>query len=79
MSKMTLVFKGMDNWERPVYECEGLLYVDVSPLRHLPPDIHTKLGNKFYAEPDSPIAEGIELEFVPKRETWNPRDLDPRR
>ena len=76
---MTLVFKGMDNWERPVYECEGLLYVDVNPLRHLSPEICTKLGNEFYGEPDTPIPTGTEIEFVPDRETWNPRDLIERK
>lgn len=34
-------------------------------------DIHTKCDNDFYGEPDMPISENLEVEFVPGRDTWN--------
>ena len=68
--KMKLNYKGRDSWERPVYECEGRLYVDVDPRKHMKPDICTKYNNEFDGEPDSPISADVEIEFVPARDTW---------
>lgn len=31
MKKLILNYKGRDDWERPVYESNGQVYVDVSP------------------------------------------------
>lgn len=71
MRKLVLSYKGCDDWERPVYEAEGRLYVDVDPRKERNPKICTKNNNDFYGEPDTPIAEDIEVEFVPHRLTWN--------
>ena len=75
MNKLTLIHKGRDNWDRPVYECEGRLYVDVDPRGGRNPKICTKLNNEFDGEPDTPIEvmkryEGVEIEFIPYRDTW---------
>lgn len=67
---LELTLKGRDNWGRPVYECNGKLYVDVDPRKHMPPNICTKNGNQFYGEPDCPISKDIEVEFIPSRDTW---------
>lgn len=61
---------GRDNWERPVYECNGHLYVDVDPRPSKGPDIFTKQGNAFFGEPLSPIPPNTALEFMPRRDTW---------
>ena len=42
---------GRDSWDRPVYECDGKLYVDVDPRRSRTPSICTKQGNAFDGEP----------------------------
>lgn len=68
--KLTLTHLGRDSWSRPVYECYGRLYVDVDPRKHREPDICTKQGNAFDGEPLDPIAAGVEIEFVPCRDTW---------
>lgn len=70
MKKLVLNYKGRDDWDRPVYEAEGRLYVDVNPRKGWKPGICTKLNNDFYGEPDMPIAEDIEVEFVPERDLW---------
>lgn len=67
---LLLTFVGRDSWDRPVYESAGRLYVDVDPRKYRTPDICTKLNNEFDGEPDTPIAEGTEVEFVPARDTW---------
>jgi hypothetical protein len=67
---LTLTHIGRDSLERPVYECDGKLYVDVDPRRNRAPDICTKNNNKFDGEPDCPIAEGTKIIFVPCRDTW---------
>ena len=46
---------GRDSWDRPVYECDGKLYVDVDPRRSRTPSICTKQGNAFDGEPCDPI------------------------
>ena len=70
MENLQLTHKGRDSWDRPVYECDGNLYVDVDPREHLPPNICTKSNNEFDGEPDSPISEDIEVTFIPARDTW---------
>lgn len=40
MTTLTLNHVGRDNFYRPVYECEGRLYVDVDPRKNHPPDIY---------------------------------------
>lgn len=68
MDKMILILKGRDSWDRPVYECEDRLYVDVSPVSRCDPDICTKYGNAFDGEPDCPVTK--EFEFIPFRDIW---------
>lgn len=70
MEKLTLTHKGRDSWGRPVYESAGRLYVDVDPRSHRAPDICTKQGNTFEGEPLASIPAGIEIEFIPSRDTW---------
>lgn len=71
MAKLILNYKGRDSWSRPVYEAAGRLYVDVDPRKDHGPDICTKYKNAFDGEPNDPIPENIELEFVPFRDTWD--------
>ncbi len=70
MSNLTLTFKEYDNWDRPVCESEGRLYVDVDPMSGHGPDICTKYNNDFYGEPDTHIRADIEVTFIPHRITW---------
>lgn len=75
MEKLTLTYKGRDSWERPVYENEGRLFVDIDPRAICEPTICTKSNNDFDGEPDTPIVyisryAGVDLEFIPKRYTW---------
>lgn len=70
MKIMILKYKGRDDWDRPVYEANGLLYVDVDPRKDCAPNICTKYNNDFYGEPDTPISDDIQLEFVPGRDVW---------
>lgn len=51
---LRLEHRGRDSWDRPVYECDGQLYVDVDPRRSRPADICTKQGNAFDGEPCDP-------------------------
>lgn len=48
---LRLEHRGRDSWDRPVYECDGQLYVDVDPRRSRSADICTKQGNAFDGEP----------------------------
>ena len=66
---LRLEHRGRDSWDRPVYECDGRLYVDVDPRRSRPADICTKQGNAFDGEPCDPVPEGTIIEFVPDRDT----------
>lgn len=66
--RLRLEYRGRDSWDRPVYECDGRLYVDVDPRRSRPADICTKQGNAFDGEPCDPIPEGTIIEFVPEPE-----------
>lgn len=61
---------GRDSWDRPVYECDGKLYVDVDPRRSRTPSICTKQGNAFDGEPCDPIPDNATLVFRPERDTW---------
>ena len=70
MQTLQLTHVGRDSWDRPVYECDGKLYVDVAPREHLPADICTKANNEFNGEPNSPISADIEVTFIPARDTW---------
>lgn len=72
MATMTMAYKGRDSWSRPVYECNGRLYVDVDP-RKGSRFIHpcTKQGNDFDGEPDYPVPEDTEIIFQPCRDTWD--------
>jgi len=69
MKIINLVYKGRDSWDRPVYECDGKLFVDVDPSSEFP-HICTKSSNEFDSEPDFPIAGDIEIVFIPSRNTW---------
>jgi len=51
MKALLLMYKGRDSWDRPVYECDGILYVDVEP-RSDQPNICTKSANEFDGESD---------------------------
>lgn len=68
--KLVLEHRGRDSWDRPIYECDGRLYVDVDPRKSRPADICTKQGNAFDGEPCDPVPEGTAIEFVPERDTW---------
>ena len=70
MKSLKLTHIGRDSFDRPVYECEGNLYVDVDPRKNMPANINTKADNKFDGEPDWPIDEDIEVTFIPGRDTW---------
>lgn len=61
---------GRDSWDRPVYECDGRLYVDVDPRMSRQPNICTKLNNEFDGEPCDPVQDGTIFGFVPERDTW---------
>ena len=71
MRKLTLYYKGRDSWSRPVYEADGNLYVDVDSRKGWKPNICTKYNNEFDGEPDMPISEDIQIEFIPCRDTWD--------
>lgn len=71
MRKLILNYKGRDSWSRPVYGADGNLYVDVDPRKGWNPNIHTKYNNEFDGEPDMPISENIQIEFVSCRDTWD--------
>ena len=69
-SKLELAHIGRDSFDRPVYECNGKLYVDVDPRKHMPAEICTKSDNEFDGEPDWPINKDVEVTFIPSRDTW---------
>lgn len=74
--KVKLTYKGMDSWDRPVYEDErGILWKDVNPRKARDPDLCTSANNEFDGEPDTGMCymkkyENVELVFVPERITW---------
>ena len=65
----TLTLIGRDGWDRPVYDCNGRLYVDVDPRLGREPEIFTKQDNLFEGEPSSPVPDDIVIVFVPRRDT----------
>lgn len=68
---LALTFVGWDSWSRPVYKSDhGNLFVDVDPRPDRLPDICSKCCNDFDGEPDTPIAEDMEIMFIPARMTW---------
>jgi len=67
MKTLKLNYKGRDSWDRPVYECDGKLYVDVDPRKHMPARICTKSDNEFDGEPEWDIDKDIEIVFIPIR------------
>lgn len=70
LTMLVLQLLGRDNWDRPVYECCGKLYVDVDPRRGHRPSIYSKSGNEFNGEPDAPISSETTIKFVPCRDIW---------
>lgn len=69
--RLVLTYVGTDGWSRPVYEdAAGKLYVDTDPRAHRAPAICTKYQNQFEGEPDCPVADDIEIVFLPQRYTW---------
>ncbi len=75
MDEMTLNFKGYDSWDRPVYECNERLFVDVDPRSFRSPEICTKCNNEFDGEPDTPIEvmekyKNVKVIFNPQRIVW---------
>ena len=70
MKTLELTHLGRDSFDRPVYKCDGKLYVAVDPRKHMPPSICTKANNEFDAEPDYPIGKNVEVNFIPDRDTW---------
>ncbi len=71
MKSLVLNYKGNDSWDRPVYEADGQLYVDVNPRRNYEAEICTKYNNDFDGEPDTPISSDIKVEFIPERILWD--------
>ena len=72
MKTMIMTFRGRDSWGRPVYECDGRLYVDIDPRRGTEfASLHTKSSNQFDGEPNYPVPADTEIIFKPCRDTWN--------
>lgn len=68
--KLRLEYLGRDSWNRPIYTCDGRLYVDVDPRESRPAEICTKYGNTYEGEPCDHVPDGTIIEFVPERDTW---------
>lgn len=74
--KIKLTFKGMDYWDRPVYEDEnGRLWKDVDTRKNREPDLCTSQNNEFEGEPSTNMCyiekyNNVEIEFIPERITW---------
>lgn len=73
--KIRLTYKGMDSWNRPVYEDDnGVLWKDVDPRKHIPADLCSSCNNQFNGEPNTNMCymekyKDAEIEFVPERIT----------
>lgn len=72
---LVLNYIGNDSCDRPVYENNGILFVDVDPFSYREPKICTKLYNCLDGEPDTPIQyiskyEDVLVDFFPKRIVW---------
>ena len=74
--ELVLTYIGMDSWDRPVYrEADGKLWKDVSPVKHMKPDLCTSVDNEYDGEPDNNTYyiekyNGVRVTFVPERITW---------
>ncbi|MFA6805725.1 MAG: hypothetical protein WCR17_07130 [Candidatus Methanomethylophilaceae archaeon] len=74
--KIKLTFKGMDSWDRPVYEDEnGRLWKDVDPRKNRKADLCTVQNNEFDGEPSTNMCyikqyENVKIKFIPERITW---------
>lgn len=67
---MEFTFLGMDSWDRPVYQDEmGQLWKDVDPRIQYAPSLNT--ADEFDGEPGYPMNDDVEVEFVPRRITWD--------
>lgn len=69
--RLALHHIGRDSWDRPVYESDGKLYVDVDPRSLHRPEIYTKYRNEFDGEPDVPLCENTAVDFLPMRDCWD--------
>jgi len=69
MKTLILNFKGLDDWDYPVYECNGKLYVDINP-NYPTPHFHTKSNNEFDGEAEYPVGEDVEVVFTSPRVVW---------
>ena len=68
---LVLYHIGHDSWNRPVYASNGTLYVDTDPRKGRKPKIFTKNQNGFDSEPDCPVSDKVNIQFIPERETWD--------
>lgn len=67
--KVRLRFKGVDSWDRPVYQDRnGNLWKDVHPQADMPPKLCSACNNEFDGEPDCPFHG--DPDFVPGRAVW---------
>ena len=48
--KLRLEYLGRDSWERPVYACNGRLYVDVDPRRSRPTPMRANHATQYRKE-----------------------------
>lgn len=74
--ELVLTYIGMDSWGRSVYrEEEGTLWKDVSPVKHMKPELCTCVGNEYDGEPDNNMHciekyKEVRVIFVLERITW---------
>ena len=63
-----LNYLGDDSWNRPVYKDEnGKLWKDTDNRKKWLGQLYSVNNNAFDGEPDCPMKENIECEFIPKR------------
>jgi hypothetical protein len=69
METRTMEYKGVDDWDRPVYECveNGILWKDIELGKFDPPVLYS-CGNSWDGEPDCPIKSGLVVTFKTKYE-----------
>jgi len=60
----TMEFKGLDDWNRPVYKCQetGKLWKDIT-LGSENPELYS-CQNAFDGEPDCPIKSDLDIRFI---------------